>query len=157
MLHLYYTDVLPLISNRYRNTKRAKPFSSWLLLQSSPPRGPGYASVGWHLRGCCSQQKQPPEVFCKKVVLRNFAKFTGNQLCQNLFFNRPEACNFIEKETLAQVFSCEFCEFFQNTFSWGTPLVAASESRFECKQTILITHFAELLQVCTCFTWYSSS
>ena len=28
----------------------------------------------------------------------------------------PEACNFIKKETLGQVFSCEFCEIFKNTF-----------------------------------------
>ena len=28
-----------------------------------------------------------------------------------------KACNFIKKETLAQVFSCEFCEIFKNTFS----------------------------------------
>ena len=28
-----------------------------------------------------------PEVFCKKGVLRNFAKFTGKHLCQSLFFN----------------------------------------------------------------------
>ena len=27
-----------------------------------------------------------------------------------------EACNFIKKETLAQVFSCEFCEISKNTF-----------------------------------------
>ena len=27
-----------------------------------------------------------------------------------------EACNFIKKEALAQVFSCEFCEIFKNTF-----------------------------------------
>ena len=26
--------------------------------------------------------------FCKKVVLRNFAKFTGKHLCQSLFFNK---------------------------------------------------------------------
>ena len=26
-----------------------------------------------------------PEVFCKKVVFRNFAKFTGKDLCQSLF------------------------------------------------------------------------
>ena len=32
-------------------------------------------------------QKQPPEVFCKKGVLRNFTKFTGKHLCQSLFFN----------------------------------------------------------------------
>ena len=29
-----------------------------------------------------------PEVFCKKGVLRNFAKFTGKHLCQGLFFNK---------------------------------------------------------------------
>ena len=28
----------------------------------------------------------------------------------------PEACNFIKKEILTQVFSCEFCEIFKNTF-----------------------------------------
>ena len=30
-------------------------------------------------------QKQPPEVFYKKVVLRRFTKFTGKQLCLSLF------------------------------------------------------------------------
>ena len=43
-----------------------------------------------------------------KDVLRNFAKFTGKHLCQSL--------NFIKKETLAQVFSSEFCEISKNTF-----------------------------------------
>ena len=28
---------------------------------------------------------------------------------------QAEACNFIKKETLAHVFSCEFCEIFKNT------------------------------------------
>ena len=28
-----------------------------------------------------------PEVFCKKGVLRNFAKLTGKHLYQSLFFN----------------------------------------------------------------------
>ena len=46
------------------------------------------------------------EVFCKKGVLRNFAKFTGKHLCQ--------------------VLSCEFCEIAENIFSYRTPLVAAS-------------------------------
>ena len=32
-------------------------------------------------------EKQPPEVFCRKGVLRNFAKFTGKHPCQSLFFN----------------------------------------------------------------------
>ena len=29
-----------------------------------------------------------PEVFCKKCVLRNFAKFAEKHLCQSLFFNQ---------------------------------------------------------------------
>ena len=40
---------------------------------------------------------------------------------------RSEACNFIKKESLAQVFSCESCEISKNTFSYRTPLVVASE------------------------------
>ena len=36
------------------------------------------------------------------------------------------ACNFIKKETLAQVFSCEVCEISKNNFFHRTPLVAAS-------------------------------
>ena len=44
------------------------------------------------------------------------------------FLIGPEACNFIKKETLAQVFSCEFCEISKNTFFHRTPLVAASGS-----------------------------
>ena len=32
------------------------------------------------------REEQPPEVFCKEGVLRNFAKFTRKHLCQHLFF-----------------------------------------------------------------------
>ena len=58
-----------------------------------------------------------PEVFCEKVVLRNFAKFTGKHLCPSFFFIKVAGatCNFIKKKTLAQVFSCEFCEISKNT------------------------------------------
>ena len=84
------------------------------------------------------RQKQPPEVFCKKGFLRGFLKFagkhlyqglffnkvvgnTGKHLCQSFFFNKVagKAYTFIEKETLAQVFSCEFCEISKNTFFTG--------------------------------------
>ena len=37
-----------------------------------------------------------------------------------------KACNFITKETLPQVFSCEFCEISKNPFFRRIPLVAAS-------------------------------
>ena len=61
------------------------------------------------------------EVFCKKRVPRNLAKITGKHLRR-----RSQACNFIKKETLAQVFSCEFCEISNNTYCYRTPLMAAS-------------------------------
>ena len=75
-----------------------------------------------------------PEVFCKKVVLRNLAKFTEKHLYQSLFFNKAagfaaEACSFIKKETLAQVFSCEFWEISRNTFCYRTSPVATSIKR----------------------------
>ena len=53
-------------------------------------------------------QKQWPEEFYEKGVLKNFAKFTEK--------TESEACNFIKKETLAQVLSCEFCKILKNTF-----------------------------------------
>ena len=34
------------------------------------------------------EQNQLQEVFCKKDVLKNLAKFTGKQLWQSLFFNK---------------------------------------------------------------------
>ena len=55
----------------------------------------------------------------KKVVLRNFTKFTGKHLCRslcNVIKKETLACNFIKKETLAQVFSCESCVISENTF-----------------------------------------
>ena len=63
------------------------------------------------------KQKQPPEVFCKK---------------------RSEANNFIKKEPLAQVFSCEFCEISKNSSSYRTPL--ASDFRND-KRDIPINSF----------------
>ena len=60
------------------------------------------------------------EVFCKKGVLK--------------------ACNFIKEETLAQVFSCEFCEVSKNTFFHITPLVAVSERRYSAWITWIYLH-----------------
>ena len=76
-----------------------------------------------------SVRSSRPEELYKKGVLRNFAKFTGKQLCRSFFLNkvadlRPAT---LLKRTVAQVFSCEFCEIYKNTFFHKTPLVAASE------------------------------
>ena len=45
------------------------------------------------------------------------------------FLLQAEAFNFIKKESLARVFSFEFCEISKNTFSYRTPPVAASECK----------------------------
>ena len=45
---------------------------------------------------------------------------------KSLFLIKLLACNFIEKESLVQLFSCEFCEISKNTFPYRTPPVAAS-------------------------------
>ena len=39
---------------------------------------------------------------------------------------QTEACNFIQKESLTQVFSRKFCEISKNTFPYRTFPVAAS-------------------------------
>ena len=70
-----------------------------------------------------------PEVFRNKGVLRSFAKFKGKHLGQSLFFNKVAGlrpATLLKKETLAQVFSCEFCEISKNTFLQNTPGATAS-------------------------------
>ena len=53
----------------------------------------------------------------------NLAKNSDNQA----------PCNFIKKETLAQVFSCEFCEISKNTFFTEHLWKTASMSAKDCK------------------------
>ena len=60
----------------------------------------------------------------REGVLRNFDKFIGKRLCQNLFL----------KETLALVLSCEFCEISKNTFLTKHLRATASVSYFASKQ-----------------------
>ena len=48
-----------------------------------------------------SQKQSPERCSVSKGVLRNCS---------------PQACNFIKKKTLAQVFSCESCEISKNSF-----------------------------------------
>ena len=61
----------------------------------------------------------------KKGVLGNFT-FSQENTCPRVSILISRASNFIKKETLAQVFSCEFCEISKNTFFHRAPPVAAS-------------------------------
>ena len=68
-------------------------------------------------------QKQSPGDYLWKGVLKNFVKFTGKQLYQISFLTewQGSVLQLYKKETLAQVFLCEFCKKKQkknkNTFS----------------------------------------
>ena len=56
-------------------------------------------------------------VLCKKAFLEISQNLQENNFARVSFLIKLQAsCNFIKKETLAQVFCCEFCEIFKNTF-----------------------------------------
>ena len=50
-------------------------------------------------KSCKQFRSTSPEVFCKKGVLRNLAKFTGKHLCQRLFFNKAAGLKLFSKTT----------------------------------------------------------
>ena len=82
-----------------------------------------------------------PDVFCKKVILRSFAKFTGKQLCQSLFFNkvadlRPSTS--WKKRLWHSCFPVSFVKFVRTPFlqntSWRLLLTVKSwESKVNLK------------------------
>ena len=69
-------------------------------------------------------------MFFKIGVLKSFANFTGKHFCWSLILKnlKAERLQFHKKKTPTQVFSCEPCEIFKNTFSYRTPPVTASAS-----------------------------
>ena len=73
-------------------------------------------------------------MFCQKGVLRNFAKFTGKQMCLNLFFNKVAG---LRPATLLKKWLCHRCfpvnvakflrtRFLQNTSFWVTVFVPST-------------------------------
>ena len=69
-------------------------------------------------------------MFYKKSVHKYFAKFIGKHLCQSFFLNKVSWGLQLYQKRLAQVFSCEFCEIFKNTFFTKHLWMAASEHCF---------------------------
>ena len=55
---------------------------------------------------CLSQRSEAATRGSVQEVLKNFTKFA-----------RLRPANLLKRETLAQVFSCEFCKISKNTFS----------------------------------------
>ena len=66
----------------------------------------------------------------KNVLFENSQNSQENTFVRVSFLHKVASlrpATLLKKETLAQVFSCEFCKISKNTFLKGTPLVAASE------------------------------
>ena len=60
-----------------------------------------------------------PEMYCKKGVLRNFAKFTGKHLCQSLFFDKVadlRPATLLKKRPWHRCFPVNFAKFLRTPF-----------------------------------------
>ena len=58
-------------------------------------------------------------MFCKKGVLRNFAKFTGDHLCQSFFFNKVaglESATLLKKRSWHRCFPVNFTKSPRTSF-----------------------------------------
>ena len=64
-----------------------------------------------------------PEVFCRKVVLRNFSKITGKDLCQDFFFNKVAAlrpATLLKKRLWHRCFPVNYEKFLRTHFLQNT-------------------------------------
>ena len=75
-------------------------------------------------------RSSPPEVFCKKGVLKNFTKFTEKHLCQSLFLNKDAALRpvtLLKKRLWHRYFPVNFAKFLRAPFLtepvWATASV----------------------------------
>ena len=66
-----------------------------------------------------SYRSSRPEVFCKKGVLENHAKFTRKHLCQSLFFNKVaflRPATLLKKRLWHRCFPVNFAKFPRTPF-----------------------------------------
>ena len=67
----------------------------------------------------CMLKSRHPDVFCKKSVLRNFAKFTGEHLCQGLFFSKVAGLRtaiLLKRRPWHRCFPVKFAKFLRTSF-----------------------------------------
>ena len=72
----------------------------------------GFVSVQALLYNSPYPQKQPPQVFCKKAILTNFAKFLGK--------HRAPPATLLKKRLWHRCFSVNFAKFLRTPFSQNT-------------------------------------
>ena len=70
-----------------------------------------------------------PEMFCKKGILRNIAKFSGKHLCQSLFFNK------LKKRLWHRCFLVSFVKFLRaplfTEHLWWLLLICVTKTYFQ--------------------------
>ena len=103
-----YFDVKLLVANALLRFLKILQFEKYVIVDAGSKRFAAKLKV----------QKQPPEEFYGKKLFLKISQNSQENTCARVFFNKVagDACNFIEKETLAQLFSCEFCEISKNNF-----------------------------------------
>ena len=91
--------------------------------------------------------------FVRKVFLEILQNSQENT-CAKAAGLRPEACNFIKKETLAQVFPCpvNFAKISKSTFSYRAPPVAAFEIATNANLVWQMFFKIDILKYFTIFT-----
>ena len=105
--------------------------------------------------------KPPPEVFYRKKAFLKISQNSQKNTYARVSFLiklQTHACNFIKKETLAQVFSCEFCKIFKKTFFTENFLKTASaiQKRFSLKMlsNVIVLEISLKGLKKTCEIWY---
>ena len=119
-----------------------KPAQSTLITHSHNARDVVLGNYSWlGINLCCwTERKEKPEEH-KPILKDNIRNelATRRVLQEKVFLEilqihrkTPEACDYFKKETLAQVFSCEFCKVSKNNFFITEHLRATALDIFQC-------------------------
>ena len=95
-----------------------------------------------------------PGVFCKKGVLRKFAKITGKHLCQSLFFNKVvglRRATLLKKRLWHRWFPVNFAKFLRTPF-FAEHLLTTASVRFNSTKKFWDRHevvldFQDILEI----------
>ena len=92
----------------------------------------------------------------KKAFLKILQNSLGNTKARASFLIKLQACNFIKKDTLAQVFSCEFSVVSKNIFFTEYLRATASASRkMFLSQDVVLGLMFSFFPALAPLVWYS--
>ena len=87
------------------------------------------------------RQKEPPEVFYKKGVLRYLTKFTRKHLCQSLIFNKVAGirpATVLKKRLWHRCFHVNFAKFPRTPLLQNTSGRLLLQRKLNCKYSVLL-------------------